>query len=95
MKKLSLTQKLLSKNYVIFIISLVISLVIWVYMSMNASNDTTVTIANVPIQMELSESARDLGLQIFTDGTQTRDPRLCRCFGRYRYRRGKLRQYLR
>ena len=71
MKKLSLTQKLLSKNYVIFIISLVISLVIWVYMSMNASNDTTVTIANVPIQMELSESARDLGLQIFTDGTQT------------------------
>ena len=71
MKKLSLTQKLLSKNYIIFIISLVISLVIWVYMSMNASNDTTVTIANVPIQMELSESARDLGLQIFTDGTQT------------------------
>ena len=71
MKKVSLTQKILSKNYIVFIISVVISIVIWVYMSMNASNDTTVTIANVPIQMELSESARDLGLQIFTGEEQT------------------------
>ena len=70
MKKKSLSQKILSKNYVIFIISLVISIAIWTYMSLNASNDTTVTITNIPIQMELSESTRDLGLQIFTGEEQ-------------------------
>ena len=70
MKKQSLSQKLLSKNYVIFIFSVVISIAIWSYMSLNASNDTTVTISNIPIQMELSESTHDLGLQIFTGEEQ-------------------------
>ena len=70
MKKKSLSQKILSKNYIIFIISLVISIAIWTYMSLNASNDTTVTITNIPIQMELSESTHDLGLQIFTGEEQ-------------------------
>ena len=70
MKKQSLSQKILSKNYIVFIISLVISIAIWTYMSLNASNDTTVTISNIPIQMELSESTRDLGLQIFTGEEQ-------------------------
>ena len=56
MKKQSLSQKLLSKNYVIFIFSVVISIAIWSYMSLNASNDTTVTISNIPIQMELSSA---------------------------------------
>ena len=70
MKKQSLSRKILSKNYVVFIISLVISIAIWTYMSLNASNDTTVTISNIPIQMELSESTRNLGLQIFTGEEQ-------------------------
>ena len=48
-----------------------ISIGIWTYMSLNSSNDTTVTISNVPIQMDLSESSRKLGLQIFTDEKQT------------------------
>ena len=71
MKKLSLTQKILEKNYVLLIISVVISIVIWVYMSMNATNDTTVTISNIPIQIELSDSAKDLGLQVFSGDTTT------------------------
>lgn len=71
MNKQSLSQKILSKNYIVFIISVVISIVIWTYMSLNSSNDTTVTVSNIPIQMELSESSRELGLRIFTDGAQT------------------------
>lgn len=71
MKKLSLTQKIMEKNYILFIISVVISIAIWMYMSMGASNDTTLTVSNIPIQVELSDSARELGLQIFTDDTPT------------------------
>ena len=40
------------------------------YMSVNSTNDTTVTVSNIPIQMELSDSAKELGLQVFT-GDQT------------------------
>lgn len=71
MKKRSLSQLIFSKNYVIFILAVIISIGIWTYMSLNSSNDTTVTISNVPIQMDLSESSRNLGLQIFTDEKQT------------------------
>lgn len=65
MRKFSLIQFLLSKTWVSLVIAVVISMGIWVYMSMNATNDTTVTITNLPIQTELSESAKDLGLQVF------------------------------
>ncbi len=71
MKKQSLSQLIFSKNYIIFILAVIISIGIWTYMSLNSSNDTTVTISNVPIQMDLSESSRNLGLQIFTDEKQT------------------------
>lgn len=71
MRKQNLSQVILSKNYIAFIISVLISIGIWTYMSLNSSNDTTFTISNVPIQMELSESSRNLGLQIFMDGAQT------------------------
>ena len=71
MKKASLTQKILSRNYVLLIISLVISIGIWVYMSMNSTNDTTVTVSNIPIQIELSDSAKGLGLQVFS-GDETK-----------------------
>ncbi len=66
MKKLSLTQRLFGNYYFVFILSVLISIGIWIYMSMNAANDTTVTVSNVPIQIELSDSAKDLGLQVFT-----------------------------
>lgn len=71
MKKFSLTQKIMEKNYILFIISVVISIAIWMYMSMGASNDTTLTVSNIPIQVELSDSARELGLQVFTDDAPT------------------------
>lgn len=69
MKKQSLFQRLMQKNYVIFIFALVISLIIWIYMSFNSTSvNTTFTIRDIPIQMELSEESRDLGLQVFPSG---------------------------
>ena len=65
MKKLSLTQKLLQNNQLLFIISVVISLVIWVYMSMGSTNDTTVTINDIPIQIELPQESVDNELHAF------------------------------
>ena len=66
MKKPPLSQRIFKNNYVLLVISLIISLSIWLYMSMNSTNDTNVTISNIPIQTELSESAKNLGLQVFT-----------------------------
>lgn len=55
----------------IFIISVLISFSIWIYMSMGSTNDTNVTLSNIPIQIELSDEARDSGLQIFSGDEQT------------------------
>lgn len=57
-------------NKVLFIVAVLISLSVWVFMSMGSSNDTTVTITNIPIQIELSEDAAKNGLQIFSGGDQ-------------------------
>ena len=71
MKKLSLTQRLFQNNYALLVLALVVSFGIWVYMSMNSVNDTNVTISNLPIQTELSDSAKELGLQVFSGDTTT------------------------
>ena len=55
----------------IFVVAILISASIWVYMSLGSSNDTDVTLSNIPIQIELSDEARDNGLQIFSGGEQT------------------------
>ena len=69
MKKQSLFQRLMQKNYVIFIFAVVISLTIWIYMSFNSTSiNTTFTIRDIPIQIELSEESRNLGLQVFPSG---------------------------
>ncbi len=71
MKKSSFTQKLFQNNYFLLILALVVSFGIWVYMSMNSVNDTNVTISNLPIQTELSDNAKELGLQVFSGDETT------------------------
>ena len=71
MRKSSFTQKLFQNNYFLLVLALIVSFGIWVYMSMNSVNDTNVTISNLPIQTELSDSAKDLGLQVFSGDTTT------------------------
>ena len=72
MKKIDFSlHKLTGNSKFLFIASVLISLSIWVYMSMGSSNDTNLTLSNIPIQIELSDEARTSGLQIFSGGEQT------------------------
>ena len=67
MKKQTFFGRWMQNSYLLFVFALVISLVVWVYMSFNSPNtETTFTIGDVPIQIELSEEARNQGLQAFT-----------------------------
>ena len=54
-----------------FIAAILVSVGLWVYMSMGSSNDTTVTVTNIPIQIELPADATNNGLQLFSGGEQT------------------------
>lgn len=64
-------NKLMQNNKFIFILAIVISFSIWIYSGLGATNDTNVTLSNIPIQIELSDEARDNGLQIFSGSEQT------------------------
>lgn len=55
----------------IFVIAILISISIWIYMSLGSTNDTDVVLSNIPIQIELSDEARNNGLQIFSGDEQT------------------------
>lgn len=59
MKMHSLFSRLMQKSYVLFLFALLISLVIWVYMSFSAnpSTDTTLNIADVAIQFESADES--------------------------------------
>lgn len=72
MKKKDFSLNKLTKNSkFLFIVSVLVSASIWMYMSMGSSNDTNVTLSNIPIQIELSDEARNTGLQIFSGNEQT------------------------
>lgn len=66
MKIHSLFNRLLQKSYVLFLFALLISLVIWVYMSLSATptSDTTLDISDVPIQIEPADESGK-GFQAF------------------------------
>lgn len=69
MKKQSFFSRWMQNSYVLFAFAVLISLVIWVYMSFTSSGvDTSVTVSDVPIQIELSEESQNLGLRVFTSG---------------------------
>lgn len=69
-KKLSLNS-LMQNNKFMLVIALLISISIWFYMSMGSSNDTSITVSNIPIQIELSDEAINNELMIFTGADQT------------------------
>lgn len=69
-KKFSL-NKLFQNNKFLIVLALVISSITWVYISMGTTNDTSVTISNIPIQIELPDQLVNNGLQVFSDTEQT------------------------
>lgn len=64
-------NKLMQNNKFIFVLAILISFSIWVYSGLGTNNDTNVTLSNIPIQIELTDEARDNGLQIFSGSEQT------------------------
>lgn len=64
-------RSLLGSNKFILIISVILSVCIWINMSLSSDNVSTVTISNIPIQINLSEVAIENGLQIFSGNDQT------------------------
>ena len=71
MKKKSLFQKILFNNQIMCVLSIVISLAIWVYMSTGSSNDTVVTVNDIPIQVSLPDEASNLGLNTYFPDKQS------------------------
>lgn len=62
---------LMQNNKFVFALAFLISLSIWLYSSLGSNSDTNVTISDIPIQIELSDEARNSGLQIFSGNEQT------------------------
>ena len=69
MKKNKLTRLLNNKKFLL-ILSLIISIAVWVTVSLSDTNDTYSTVSSIPIQINLSEDAVDNGLKIFTGNDQ-------------------------
>lgn len=64
-------SRIWQNNNILFVVAVLISIAVWIYMSMGASNDTSVTVSNIPVQIELSDEAKDNGLQIFSGADRT------------------------
>lgn len=70
MKKKSFFNRWLQNNYILFLFAVIISLIIWIYMSFSSPNtNTTVTVSDVSIQVDLSDAATNEGLKVFTTST--------------------------
>ena len=69
MKKNRFTR-LFKNNKFLLILSLIISIAVWVTVSLSDTNETNATVSNIPIQINLSEDAVDNGFQIFTGNDQ-------------------------
>ncbi len=64
-------SKILKSNKFIFVLSLFIAIVIWIFMSIDASIGTTRVITDIPISISLSDEAQESGLRIFSGAEET------------------------
>ncbi len=63
-------KRLFKSNKFLIILSLIISLSIWVAISLSDTNETTTTVSDIPISINLSKDADRNGLKIFTGNDQ-------------------------
>lgn len=61
-------NKLLQNGKFLLVLSIIISVAVWLYMSYTVGYDTTVTISDIPVQIELPDDAISNGLKIFSGG---------------------------
>lgn len=62
-------SRLFRNNHFVLIISLIITLVLWININLSDNNESTTTIVNIPVQVSLSDEAINGGLEIFS-GTE-------------------------
>lgn len=62
---------LFRNNKFLFVISLLISIIIWVSMSFDSQNSTTRVISDIPVNIALSDEAIESGLEIFSGNDET------------------------
>lgn len=65
-------SRLFKNNKFILVISLIISIAVWITVSFSSTNEVTATVSNIPIKITLSEDAVNSDLHIFTGTDQTR-----------------------
>ena len=58
-------NKFFKSNKLAFVFSLIVSFCIWVKLSTSSSEKISKTISNIPINIALSESAKESGLRVF------------------------------
>lgn len=68
--KNSFLSRLFSHNITLLILAFVLAFTAWLYLNGTAETDTSVTVKDIPIELELSEAAVDDGLQIFKGNDQ-------------------------
>ena len=61
---------LFRNNQFLMLISLFLAFAIWVNMALSDDSETSITISNIPVQIELSADATDSGLKIFSGAEQ-------------------------
>lgn len=59
-------QKLFSNNIFLLVISVLISIIIWVAINANSTAESVVTMTDIPVKIELSEDVQADGLSVFT-----------------------------
>ena len=59
-------RKFFSHDITLLILSFVISFIVLFIINSNSTTDTNITISDIPISIELSQEARDNGLQVFS-----------------------------
>ncbi len=63
-------SRLFRNNKFLLVVSLMISIAIWVIISLSNTNESTTVINDIPIQINLSDDAVKNGLKIFSGGDQ-------------------------
>ena len=69
--KNNILTRFFSHNITLMILSFVLAFVIWFIINASSETDTNVTISNIPITVELSDTAEEDGLQIFNSDVLT------------------------
>ena len=64
-KKQNILTRFFSHNITLLILSFVLAFAIWFIISISSETDSSVTVSNIPVTIELSETAQQDGLEIF------------------------------